>query len=199
MDILDSKKVISDSLKSLLGIEKYCKIIETIQKEDFKADKDFQKQFNGYFRVRVKTKPNEWKSKFYQLLESQKKRPLSFEEISVELEKVNQTLAVSFTSKMLAAVNPNLPIWDSFVLKNLGLDKQWNRCNTADKETRIKEAVKIYDEIKRLYSEFLAGEEGQKCVQLFDETFPDYKNRITNVKKIDFWLWSKREEKELKK
>lgn len=194
MSILDSKKVISDSLKSLLGVEKYCYIIDTIQKEDFKADEDFQKLFNGYFRVRVKTRPTEWKSKYYQLLESQKKRPLSFEEVLVELEKVNQTLAVSFASKLLAAVNPELPIWDSFVLRNLGLDKQWNKFNNANKKTRISEAVKIYNEIGRVYSDFLNSDEGKACIHQFDEFLPDYKERLTDVKKLDFMLWSKRNE-----
>lgn len=199
MIVLNSDRVISDSLKTLLSLERYCEIIEEIQQDDFKADKDFQRKFNGYFRVRVKTNSSEWKNRFYQLLETQKDNPLSFKEILIELEKVNQTLSVSFASKLLASVKPDMPIWDSFVLKNLGLDKQWNRFNTADKETRIEQAVKIYEEIISIYKEFLACEEGQKCIQLFDETFPDYKKRITNVKKIDFWLWSKREEQELKK
>ena len=39
----------------------------------------------------------------------------------------------SFTSKLLATINPNLPIWDQYVLKNIGL-----KVKETSKEEKIK-------------------------------------------------------------
>lgn len=195
MSILNSKKVISDSLKSLLGVEKYCEIIEEIRNGNYLNDDKFTEKFNGYFKIRQMSKV--WYAKYYDLLENQTQNPLSFSELLNQMHAVGNRIEVSFVSKLMAAVNPDLPIWDSFVLRNLGLDKQWKKFSNADTETRIAEAVKIYDEIGNMYSAFLNSEEGEKCIHQFDAILPDYKDRITDVKKLDFMLWSKRE-KEMK-
>ena len=47
-----------------------------------------------------------------------------------------------------------MPIWDQYVLRNLGLENEWTKYSTESKEERIKRAVDIYDRIQSFYSDF---------------------------------------------
>lgn len=196
MVILNSKTVVSDSLETLLGLKKYCEIIKEVESGEYENDSDFRKKFNGYFKVRQR--PKDWYDKYYELLGKQREEESSFEDLLGTLFPYNNSVEVSFVSKLMASIDPSYPIWDSFVLKNLGLDKQWNKYNFKDKDIRIEKAAEIYEQIKTKYSDFLNSEEGKKCIKIFDELFPNYKGKINDVKKIDFWLWSKRKEEEKK-
>lgn len=40
------------------------------------------------------------------------------------LHGVDNSVEVSFASKLIATVSPEEPIWDKYVLKNLGFDKE---------------------------------------------------------------------------
>ena len=93
---------------------------------------------------------------------------------------------------MLATVDPLLPIWDKYVLQNLGLLKRWEKMTGKDKVVRIDEAERIYEDIKFWYRAFIRSKEGKACIAVFDSAMPHYKEKLTEVKKIDFLLWSKR-------
>lgn len=115
-----------------------------------------------------------------------------FENCFFCLEKISDTIDVSFVSKMLAAVDPLLPIWDKYVLQNLGFLKRWEKMTSKDKVVRIDEAERIYEDIKSWYRAFIRSKEGKACIVAFDSAMPHYKEKLTEVKKIDFLLWSKR-------
>jgi hypothetical protein len=97
-------------------------------------------------------------------------------------------LEASFASKLLATINPNLPVWDKHVLRNADLkDPAWCK----DWETRVKKADTVYQQLIKKYADFVHGEEGKRWIQLFDERYP--KTNITPVKKIDFISWQLRD------
>lgn len=60
-----------------------------------------------------------------------------------------------------------------------------------DKLARIDEAERIYEDIKSRYKAFIRSKEGKACIAAFDSAMPYYKEKLTEVKKIDFFLWSK--------
>lgn len=93
----------------------------------------------------------------------------------------------SYTSKLLHTINPNKPIWDKFVLMNLGLKQ-----NTNSKD-KINYSINTYSKIESLHFQFLSNDYAKKCIEFFDINFPKGK-MISNVKKIDFLLWSSRED-----
>lgn len=187
--ILDHKTVLAEALDNAFHLQEYCSLIERINTDDFKATPEFRKSFNAFFTVRQR-KPS-WYDCYYSLMEQQKTTPKSFEELLRILYAENHTIEVSFVSKMMAAVNPELPIWDRYVIQNLGFLNEWERFRQKTAEERIRKAVEIYDAIIHWYQEFLASENGKLCVRCFDEAVPEYKNRISDVKKIDYWLWSR--------
>jgi len=83
-------------------------------------------------------------------------------------------------------IDPNMPVWDSTVLKNLGL-----RPPAYYKENRLQETIKLYYHIVKWYSEYLETQNAKDILKLFDSIYPDVK--LTPVKKIDFVLWSIRQ------
>lgn len=188
--VLNSKTVLSEALENAFSLKEYTSIIETIRRDDFKATPEFRKKFNGFYTVRQKK--SSWYDCYYSLMEKQRIVPQSFEVILRAMYEEGHTIEVSFVSKLIAAVDPNLPIWDQYVIKNLGFMKEWERYRQKSTEERIQKAVEIYNAIINWYSEFLSSENGKLCVERFDETLPEYKEKISDVKKIDYWLWSKR-------
>jgi hypothetical protein len=190
MNGLNPKTVIEDCLENAFNLRTYIEIIDTVQQENFVATADFRKKFNGFYKVRQK--PVSWYEKYYNLMEEQKNSNKSFKDLLLCLESVSGTVDVSFVSKMMAAIDPSLPIWDKYVLQNLNLAKQWERMRGKDKMLRIDVADCIYKEIQEWYNTFINSIDGKKCIAAFDTAMPSYRNKLTDVKKIDYLLWSKR-------
>ena len=190
MVILNPNTVIEDSLEMAFGLRSYIDILSVIQQDNFVATPEFRKAFNVFYRVRQKSAA--WYDKYYELMEEQRSANRSFREVLFCLEKISGTIDVSFASKMLAAVDPLLPIWDKYVLQNLGHLKRWKKMDGKDKMVRIDEAEKIYEDINSWYRIFVCSEDGKACIATFDSAVPHYKEKLTEVKKIDFLLWSKR-------
>ncbi len=189
---IDPKCIIGDCLESGFGLNVYMQIMRAVSEEGFTATKEFRKQFNGYYKVRQKSQ--EWYDKYYELMENQKTKPKSYEKILYELYPVKQTIEASFASKLIATIDPKYPIWDKYVLQNLGLDSEWERNRSESHEKRITKAVEIYDQIQSFYTKFESSDKGRECIAVLDKALPMYANKLSNTKKIDFILWSKRNE-----
>ncbi len=163
-------------------MEHYASIINRVWNIVVSADMDFQREFTYFYRVR---RDGEWREVFYGLFEQCKKiTGVSFEYILREIYKRTGRIEASFSSKMLAALYPQMPIWDSIVLSKLRIKPSAYQ----DKEKRLTEAVKIYQEIAYWYKGFLQSEGSAEVLNAFDEAFPEYQN-FTPVKKVDFLIW----------
>ena len=187
--IINSNTIIGECLETAWGLPQYMRIIDTANQEGFQASVDFRKDFNAYYRVRQR-KP-EWYDAYYKLMENQKRDNLSFEQLLRQLANFG-SIEVSFSSKLLSTADVNRPIWDQYVLKNLGLFKEWKSFDNKEKDDRIRKAVEIYSGIEQWYKNFLDSNEGKGCVAKFDAVLPTYAEKISYVKKIDFMLVSKR-------
>ena len=161
------------------------------------TDKEYQKNFNHYYRMR---RDASWLDAFYAYMDENKNnKDITFEKIlrylsdiehTVRQSKKNptgkaKTVEASFASKMLATINPDHPIWDSQVMAALGkrIDDK------LDTEDKIKACIRIYQEIEDEVASFINSPDGQECIALFDQMFPDGK-RFSDFKKIDFYLWN---------
>lgn len=188
--ILNPETVIEDSLELAFNLKTYTYMIEEIQNSTFTASEKFKKAYNGFYKVRQKNQF--WYDSYYALMEQQKTKNASFEDLLWEMFQINHSIEVSFVSKLMATINPDLPIWDQYVIRNLGYEKRWQRSASASTEQRINIAVEIYDAIKQWYENYIYSEEGKACIQAFDRALPKYADKLTPVKKIDYLLWSKR-------
>ena len=92
----------------------------------------------------------------------------------------------SFTSKMVATLDETKPIWDQYVLLNLGLELKGKT-----PEERVKKTVDLYHRIECWYAEYLLTDEAKENIAVFDSALPSYA-WVSDVKKIDCLLWSNR-------
>ena len=171
-------KMILDRVQ--VGIDKYHRIMKRVHEVDVSTDMEFQRFFNGFYRMRQRSA--DFYKCYYCFLEANKCNPsLTYEEVITHLYQETGSIHASFSSKLLATVNPNMPIWDKFVLQNLGL-----RTPYYYEKDRLQKTIQLYQQICTWYQ----TEEATQKLQLFNELFPNVD--ISDVKKIDFILWATR-------
>lgn len=196
MEISCPKNVLMKSIEDSCGLTAYSKTLQ-INNINISTDTEYQKNYTNYYRVR---RDKEWLRAYYTYMEKVKNRPnITFEEIirylssiphKVKVSSINPTgyattIEASFSSKMLATINPDYPIWDSQVVNALGYSVD----STLTKEEKILAYIEEYGRLKKEIDEFLVTDSGKKCIELFDTTFPNYIS-ISPCKKIDFYLWN---------
>ena len=175
------------SIIRFLSLDKYDYIKENVYKCDVSKDEAFQKKFNSFYRVRRDAK---WRRKFYSYFEKNKKNTnLSFEIILKDLLLETGNLEASFSSKLLSTINPNMPIWDQYVLKNLGL-----KVKGQTKDERLVSIIKTYEEITRIENDMLNKADIKKAVKELQEEFKEY--HLSDIKALDYILWNSREDDE---
>ena len=163
-----------------VGIEKYNWIMKRVHKTDVSSDAEFQRAFNGFYRMRQR--PASYYASYYTYLEKNKNnQDLSFEDVTTYLYQETGSIHAPFSSKLLATVNPDMPIWDKFVLQNLGL-----RTPYSYEKDRLQKTIQLYQKICDWYQ----TDEAIKKLAVFNQQFPG--TNITDVKKIDFILWATR-------
>jgi hypothetical protein len=179
--MLDAQRIMREQIAKSLGFFQYRQIMRTVGSVDVSRDEDFQRLFNGYFRIRRNA---QWRNAYYSLFQKNKTLQPDFRGIITELYRETENIEASFSSKMLATLNPNRPIWDQFVIKSLGF-----KTAEQSKEEMLESAIRVYADIETWYSRFLGTEGAQACIDVFDSALPDY-SWLSNVKKVDFFLWS---------
>ena len=181
---IDGHAAVQSSLARAWGLDGYAQIQRRVREADVSADAGFQRLYNRFYRVR---RDSGWQVHYYAIMEREKaSQTVSFADLLREMHERTGNVEASFTSKMIATLNPDMPIWDSLVLERLGL-----KLGGTKPETRLANAVDVYAQIVGWYEGYLSTEDAEKNLLLFDETLPDYA-WLTPVKKIDFLLWSSR-------
>ena len=97
---------------------------------------------------------------------------------------------------MLHTINPMMPIFDNNVRLNLGIRSV---PSIKDKELQYNIAIGIYKQLVDKYHNYFQTSGCLEALRLFDCYYPEYSDKISPVKKIDFFLWkfNKSELKEL--
>ena len=177
----DVNKVFQERLAASLGLDKYQFIMEQAKRTDVSVDADFQRTFNGFYLVR---RNEAWRKIYYTHFESAKGGTPTFASILTHLYKHTGNIEPSFSSKMLATIFSDKPIWDRYIVQNLGIELVG-----ATKEERLENAITLYAGMEKWYADFLQTDKAKECIEVFDCTMPDYKD-ISSIKKIDTILWS---------
>ena len=178
---IDAKQIFQDKLASSLGLDKYRYIMNQVHQVDVSNDADFQRIFNGFYLIRRNA---EWRKCFYAYFETAKAKTPTFAEIITYLYEMTGNLEASFSSKMLATLCEDKPIWDRYVLQNLSL-----QIEGRTKAEKLQNAIHLYEAIENWYAEFLTTDKAKECIEAFNQTLPDYAG-IFDIKKVDTLLWS---------
>ena len=182
LENIDVLKVVQNLKDKIEDIERYAWLIKNLHTVNVENTRDYQTKYNYFYKVR---RDMSWRQMYYSLFEKEKNCEPSFESIICEIWKKTGRIEASFSSKMVATINPNMPIWDKYVLQNLHLKLD------GTKEQRLNNAIVLYDKITQYYGEFLQTTEANQSVDIFDQILSEYK-WITPTKKIDFILWQSR-------
>lgn len=166
-----------------LALDKYNYIKENIYKCDISKDGEFQKVFNAFYRVR---RDEKWRKVFYTYFESIKdKKNITLEEIVSYMYKKTGNIEASFCSKLLSTINPDMPIWDQYVLANLDLDVKGKT-----KVEKLKDTIAVYNKIIEIEKNKLKQKDIQQAIKDFKEYFPEY--NLSDIKILDYILWNSR-------
>ena len=179
----DVNKVFQERLAVSMGLDKYQFIMERVRKTDVSMDASFQRIFNSFYIVR---RNETWRNVYYEHFENVKGSTPTFASILTYLYERTGNIEPSFSSKMLATIFPEKPIWDKYVVQNLEMELVGRT-----KEERLTNAIQIYAAMEKWYADFLQTDKAKECIEVFDCVLPDYKH-ISSIKKIDSILWSVR-------
>jgi hypothetical protein len=127
-----------------------------------------------------------WQDRFYALMEQFKGTDARFPDVFDALCCATGRYEASFASKLLATLNPQMPIMDVFVRKHLGLLLP----RSGTRHMRMARIRAIYACLQASVADYLTTETGKYLVQRFREMYPDL--TISEVKMLDFVLWRTR-------
>lgn len=164
------------------GLEKYLSLQCSLKSVDVSKNRDFQKRFNHFYRVR---RNSDWQSQFYKLLQAKKNNEISFSDALKTIHKNTGRFEASFASKLVATVHPDKPVIDKFVLENAGL--KLPSPSAKDREGKI---TAVYSQLEIRFKGFLDTKNGKYLVKQFQAKFPNAK--ITKIKMADLVLWQTR-------
>ena len=184
---MKSSEIRSAIEKARPGIARYLEIMKRFQRTDVSRDTDFQRLFNGFYRIQRKKK--EWYDQYYSYMESVKGQQPSFSAVLRHLHSVLGSCESSFSSKLLATIDPYAPVWDQYVLANAGIRKP-----PYYSRTKLVDSIDCYRELQQWYGRFMPSEHGQLMIAIFREMVSQHED-ITDLKKIDFVLWQSRKDK----
>jgi len=148
---------------------------------EVKSNPIFQKKFKKFYQLNVARKSDAFLLDFFSFLQNNKCSAPEYITTLKHFYKFGK-VEFSFVSKLLATIDPELPIMDSNVRSVLGF-------NYPTGKNKIEEAGVIYRELEEWYKKFIPSKEGVKWLKLFDKEYPCSKTKITSIKKIDFILW----------
>jgi hypothetical protein len=164
------------------GLRKYCWIQEQVHKTNVTTNRDFQRMYNGFYRVR---RNDEWQMHYYEVMEQAKTGTLGFREVLKELRKRTRRLEASFASKLVATLYPDRPVIDRFVLEYFRLSLPYHY--QADREMKV---VEVYESLTKKYVELMSKPEARSICDMFVARYPWA--IITDLKKEDLILWQTR-------
>jgi hypothetical protein len=168
-------------IKKKSRINTYFEIMQEFNKFNFKDNDNFRKKFNGFYKIIRRS--SEFYNMFYYYLEKNKTKNIKYEEVLKYFYDNFGKIEKSFSSKLLATINPNMPVWDSIIISKLGI-----KVPSYSVKNRFEIVVEIYYKIIEWFNQYLCTDNSKECIKVFDEVFPN--NTITNIKKIDLVLWS---------
>lgn len=163
------------------GLRTYCWIQNNLHRVDASQDLEFQTRYHGFYKLRGRDAG--WRACYFELLEQGKSQPvLSFSQILGTLRERTGKIEASFTSKLIATLDPSKPVIDIHVLKWFGLRKPAQKAKDREAKT-----VALYQCLCRRYEEEMSKPDVHNIYRKFSEAYP-WAN-ISDLKKIDLVLW----------
>jgi len=169
-----------------IGLKKYQSIMKLYkQSVKISTSEVFKNEYMKFYGMNRGKKSIEFQKLYFKILDQAKvKQDLEFKFVLESLFKIGGKKEFSFTSKLLATANPNLPVWDSKVRKFIN---HKYKTNFTDYYGDINSCVEKYNKFNSWFKYFLKTEQAIKLLLEFDKKIPN--SKITKMKKIDLMFW----------
>ena len=165
-------------------LARYAYTIRSLRLLDVSRDETYQRTFNGLYMVRRNV---HWRSKFYSMLETCKAEPRpNFRTVLSQLFQDTGRVEASFASKLVATIDPGLPIYDSIVRQNLDLQQRAGR-----RSDRLELLATDYAFIQAHSSEQTQTGIFRRLRAEFDDQFAEFVE-FSDTKVLDLMIWQMR-------
>ena len=179
-----TEKLIEETLPRIdKGLRSYCWLQNNFINCNVSTNREFQARYIAFYRVR---RNEQWRKKYFSLMESTKKaHNVDFGYALHWLFKNTGNFEASFASKLVATLNPHVPVIDKFVLANMDLHLPYYY--EDDRERKI---VAVYKELIDRFNGLMNTPIIKVLYSRFDQYYPCI--NISNLKKVDLVLWQLR-------
>lgn len=186
------------------AIDRYLWLQDNVGHADLSAEGDFARRFCTFYRVRRSKKT--WRPPYFAYMKElralrDRGDPLPSFGIALRHLATNLPLTASgkerveasFTSKLLATLAPDKPVWDKLILDHFKL-------NVPDPNgvDRIAAAIAKFESIECGIRKELAHTSWPERRASFDRAFRDrdVETRITDIKALDLLIWATRDDED---
>lgn len=169
-------------------LHRYDQLQRSLLVTNVASDIPYQTTFNGYYRMQRRTQ--DWYRFFFSVLEREKRNDeITFRQIIEEVYGTTHRVEPAFSSKLVATIRPELPVYDKYVRENLSLVIP--RQNEPP-ENRVRGFIGVYSLLETQMTELVRSETFRELKERFDDRFSTYVH-FTDVKKLDLLLWQYRQ------
>lgn len=154
------------------------------------ASAKFNDQYAQYYRINQGIRSREKRDAFFNLLHCCIEKHIDdYAFVINKLLSITGRNEMSFASKIVATVNPHLPVLDAIIMGHSKIHRPQHK----NVEDRIDHSIIIHQNIQRQFNDFLATTRGKNLLHTFDDRITQQGLlKITAIKKLDFIFWQTR-------
>jgi hypothetical protein len=147
------------------------------------TDEEFCRRFSGFYRLRARDAA--WRQAYFILMGEMRDGRRDFRACLSRLHATTGRVEASFASKLLATLDPTLPVLDSVVLGHACLKlPAWNEVD------RIEKSTAVYQRLTDKMVEYVNSASGGRVIAAFRRYSDDFRNAaLTDMKIVDLVLW----------
>ena len=173
-------------------LQRYDTLQTDLLKKNIDSDLGYQCLFNGFYRMQRRTK--EWYRYYFSMLQREKhNKSITFKQVIEQIYADKHRVEPAFSSKLVATICPEMPVYDKHVRENLSLKVPPQYSPAKDRVQKFIMAYATLDgKVATLIRDPIFT---TKLRPAFDRKFPAYAH-FTDVKKLDLLLWQYRKAKQ---
>lgn len=169
-------------------LERYRTLLADLSKKNVASDPEYQRVFKGFYKMQRRSE--DWYSYYFSLLAHKKTdTAITFKDIIEQIYSDKGRVEPSFSSKLVATIRPEMPVYDKHVRENLSLKVPRSHKSAED---RLQGFITMYATLEQEITTLVKNPVFTKTLRpAFDKKFSAYAH-FTDVKKLDFLLWQHR-------
>lgn len=169
-------------------LRRYVSLQGGLAARDVGCDREYQRIFKGFYKMGRRDEA--WYDYYFGLLQASKlDKSITFGQVLERIYADREQVEASFSSKLVATIRPQLPVYDKHVRDNLSLEippTHW----PAGK--RLAAMLGMYQELEAKVAALVRDPIFAATLRpAFDAHHPAYAH-ISDVKKLDLLLWQHR-------